>query len=57
MQPVKVTMKSGQVKPLATSSSEGENTKTKGTSTLPSARRKAVLPVLNGSAPAMLAPA
>ena len=46
-----------QVNPGAMISIDGENTKTKGTSTLPSASRKAVLPVLNGSAPAMLAPA
>ncbi|RQP17416.1 MAG: hypothetical protein EAS49_10935, partial [Brucella intermedia] len=34
-----------------------EKTKTNGTSTLPSPRRNAVLPVLNGSAPAMPAAA
>ncbi len=56
-QPVKVTMKSNQVKPLATSSREGENTNTKGTSTLAMPRRNAVLPVLNGSPPAMPAAA
>ena len=57
MQPRKAIQKSGQVKPLATRSSEGENTKTKGTSTLPRPSRKAVLPVRNGSAPAMPAAA
>ena len=34
IQPVKVMMKLSQVKPLATSSKEGENTKTKGTKAL-----------------------
>ncbi len=57
MQEVVEPISSLQVKPGAMISIEGENTKTKGTSTLPSASRKAVLPVLNGSAPAMLAPA
>lgn len=56
-QPVNVTPKSNQVKPLATSSRLGENTKTKGTSALAMPRRKAVLPVLNGSPPAMPAAA
>jgi hypothetical protein len=56
-QPKKVTVKSNQVKPLATSSSEGENTNTNGTSTLAMPRRNAVLPVLNGSLPAMPAAA
>ncbi len=56
-QPKKVSAKSPQVKPLATSSSEGENTKTNGTSTLASPRRKAMLPVLKGSLPAMPAAA
>ena len=56
-QPRKASQKSGQLKPLATSSSEGENTNTNGTSALPRPSRKAVLPVLNGSAPAMPAAA
>ena len=57
MQPVKVTMKSYQLKPLATSSSEGEKTNTKGTSALAMPSLKAVLPVLNGSLPAIPAAA
>ena len=57
IQPVKVMMKLSQVKPLATSSKEGENTKTKGTKALASPKRKAVLPVLKGSLPAIPAAA
>ena len=56
-QPTKVTAKSYQVKPLATSSSDGENTNTNGTSALASPSRNAMLPVLNGSLPAMPAAA
>jgi hypothetical protein len=57
-QPMKVTHEVvASVKPLATISSDGENTKTNGTSALARPRRKAVLPVLNGSLPAMPAAA
>ena len=56
-QPVKVMMKLSHVKPLATNNKEGENTKTKGTKALAKPKRKAVLPVLNGSLPAMPAAA
>jgi hypothetical protein len=56
-QPVKVMAKSVQVKPLATRIRDGENTNTNGTSALAMPRRKAVLPVLNGSLPAIPAAA
>ena len=56
-QPVKVMMKLSHVKPLATSNKEGENTNTKGTKALAKPNRKAVLPVLKGSLPAMPAAA
>ena len=56
-QPTNVTLKSYQVKPLATSSSDGEKTNTNGTSALAMPSLKAVLPVLNGSLPAMPAAA
>ncbi len=56
-QPLKVTMKSGQLKPLATKISDGERTKTKGTSAFARPSRNAVVPVLNGSLPAMPAAA
>ena len=56
-QPAKVIAKSVQVNPFATKSNEGENTKTKGTKAFANPRRKAMLPVLNGSLPAMPAAA
>ena len=56
-QPTNARMKLAQVNSGTTSSSDGENTNTNGTSTLPSPSRNAVLPVLNGSAPAMPAAA
>ena len=55
--PAKASANSVQVKSGTMISSDGENTNTNGTSALPSASRKAVLPVLNGSAPAMPAAA
>ena len=57
MQPTSVTKKSYQVKPCTEISSDGENTNTKGTISLVMPSRKAVLPVLNGSLPAMPAAA
>mgnify|MGYP006988336842 CR=1 FL=1 len=52
-QPVKVMMKLSHVKPLVTNSREGENTNTNGTKALAKPKRKAVLPVLKGSLPAI----
>ncbi|CPM09988.1 Uncharacterised protein [Bordetella pertussis] len=57
MQPTRVVKKSYQVKPCTEISSDGENTNTKGTISLVMPRRNAVLPVLNGSLPAMPAAA
>ena len=56
-QPLAVTANSLTVKPLATISIAGENTNTNGTSALVRPSLKAMLPVLNGSLPAMPAAA
>ncbi len=56
-QPMNAPANSGQLKPCVTSNSDGENTNTNGTSTLPRPSRNAVLPVLNGSLPAIPAAA
>ena len=56
-QPTNVTTKSYSVNPGTTISNAGENTNTNGTSALPSPNRNAVLPVLNGSEPAIPAAA
>ena len=57
MQPIKVMVKSYIVKPFATKSKDGENTKTKGTRALAIPNLKAMLPVLKGSPPAIPAAA
>lgn len=57
MQPNSVTKKSYHVKPCTEISSDGENTNTNGTISLVMPSRNAVLPVLNGSLPAMPAAA
>src|SRR5262245_9486867 len=56
-QPNVVIRNSVQLNSGTTIRSDGENTNTNGTSAFARASRKAVLPVRNGSAPAMLAAA